>query len=168
MLMTRLICLKNLSTWQLEPPNTASGSLQLLGLGRFRPTSSGISSRVKCHTLMCWLSHSMAYTPPPAALNPSPYDDELLPEGVKPQPMFWVPTAQSALRCDPEYMPSMDGLCEHPSAVCAEMMFLCAVLTPSMMSTSPPAGQSVPYVQTISAFVRDDGPLLIGRNGGSR
>lgn len=58
--------------------------------------------------------------------------------------MLSSPMAQSVLRCSPENMPIWDLSWVQPSSVWAEMMLWWAVLAPSMMSISPPLGQSEP------------------------
>lgn len=54
------------------PENRATGVPQLAGFGEPDEISAGISARGKKYTAMADDVHSMAYTPPPAALKAAP------------------------------------------------------------------------------------------------
>ena len=140
--------------------NTAYGSGQLFVFTLLAPlfTSLGmlLSFRAQYHTLMKLLVRSIAYTPPPIALNCGP--NEFGASACTPHPLF---PSQSLLpgclnaRTEPDEqayggegvkaypdMPETVLGMVHPAAVCSVLWFGSWLLTPSMMSVSPWLGQS--------------------------
>jgi hypothetical protein len=86
----------------------------------------------------------MAYTPPPAALKPEPYALVLV--VLTPQPVCESPAPQW-LSTVVVPMAELELLTVQPGEVCKVMVSVVALLTPSMMSISPLAGQFGPKDQ---------------------
>lgn len=90
------------------------------------------------------VSHCIAYTPPPLLLNEVPYAFAVV--VVTPHPFPALPALQlELLSTVPPWEPDM--LIEQPADVCNVISLVDWVLTPSMMSISPPAGQFGPTSQ---------------------
>jgi hypothetical protein len=91
---------------------------------------------------IAWLVQSMAYTPPPALLKPSPY--VFAPFAWIPHPsLSFCPGALTAQFDDftvPLKLPPLSIL--QPGAVCRVIVLKLLELTPSIASISPLAGQS--------------------------
>jgi hypothetical protein len=97
-------------------PNFAAGSPHVLGFGLPDAMSDGIDSRGKNQMLMAASVHSVAYTPPPFALNPEPYDAVLPSDMPQPTLLAWPGALTSQLEVfsvpvNPEFV------IEHPGPV---------------------------------------------------
>lgn len=124
----------------------ADGRPQLAGEGVLLVISDGILPRGKNQMLMASLVHSVAYTPPPFELKPDPYERVSLVAIAQPTLVPWPGALMSQLGV--LMLPLKPVLViEHPGPVWAANELADCELTPSMMSTSPPAGQLGPYNQ---------------------
>jgi hypothetical protein len=97
-------------------PNLAAGSPHELGFGVLDVMSEGIDSRGKNQMLIATSVHSVAYTPPPFALKPEPYEAVLLSEMPQPTLVAWPGALTSqfevfSVPVNPEFV------IEHPGPV---------------------------------------------------
>lgn len=124
--------------------------------------SDGILPRGKNQMLIAVLVHSVAYTPPPLALKPDPYDRVSV--DLIPHPTLVPCPAALTSQLDVSSVPVKPVVViEQPGLVCAANELTACEFTPSMMSISPFAGQLGPYSQNAGHVPQPSGICVASR-----